>query len=122
MKRERGPFALRRPDGSIAWETIAATKADAWVRAFPTMPPAFRDRYWKRWNASIAAAKRAGYSFVPVDVIARETGREREMAQAYEPPERTRCPHGEPVGECHACDVAGDFAFDAAREARIFGR
>lgn len=33
-----------------------------------------------------------------------------------------RCPHGEPLGECNACDVAGDLAFDAAREDERFGR
>lgn len=34
----------------------------------------------------------------------------------------TLCPHDRPVGHCDACDVAGDFAADAAREDRIFGR
>lgn len=29
---------------------------------------------------------------------------------------RAQCSHGNAVGECHACDVAGDLAFDAARE------
>lgn len=29
-----------------------------------------------------------------------------------------QCPHGNTIGECNACDVAGDFAFDAARERR----
>ena len=29
---------------------------------------------------------------------------------------RATCPHGNAVGECHACDVAGDLAFDAGRE------
>jgi len=29
---------------------------------------------------------------------------------------RPRCPHGNPHSACHACDVAGDLAFDAARE------
>ena len=28
------------------------------------------------------------------------------------------CPHGEPLGECTPCDVAGDLAYDAAREDR----
>lgn len=28
------------------------------------------------------------------------------------------CPHGEPLGDCTACDVAGDLAYDAAREDR----
>lgn len=32
------------------------------------------------------------------------------------------CPHGEPIGDCNACDVAGDLAFDAAREDEHFGR
>jgi DNA-binding CsgD family transcriptional regulator len=32
----------------------------------------------------------------------------------------SQCPHGKPYGECNACDVAGDFAYDAAREARVF--
>ncbi len=32
------------------------------------------------------------------------------------------CPHGNPAGECNDCDVASDFAFDAAREDRVFGR
>lgn len=29
---------------------------------------------------------------------------------------RTHCPHGKKLGECQECDVAGDLAFDAARE------
>ena len=31
------------------------------------------------------------------------------------------CPHGETIGECNACDMQADFAYDAAREARMFG-
>ena len=37
-------------------------------------------------------------------------------------PVEIKCPHGEVLGECDACDAAGDFAFDAVREDRIFGR
>lgn len=33
-----------------------------------------------------------------------------------------QCPHGRVVGECNDCDVAADFAYDAAREDRVFGR
>ena len=29
-----------------------------------------------------------------------------------------KCPHNEPVGACHACDVESDRAFDEAREDR----
>jgi hypothetical protein len=27
-----------------------------------------------------------------------------------------RCPHGHPLGDCNACDVEGDLAFDSNRE------
>ena len=37
-----------------------------------------------------------------------------------EPP--ATCPHGKPLGYCDACDVAADFAYDAAREDRMFKR
>lgn len=33
-----------------------------------------------------------------------------------------KCPHGSKPGECEACDVASDFAYDATREDRCFGR
>jgi hypothetical protein len=32
------------------------------------------------------------------------------------------CPHGRPPAECGACLVDSDLAYDADREARIFGR
>lgn len=37
-------------------------------------------------------------------------------------PIEPRCPHNELVSECDACMVAGDLAFDAARERAVFGR
>jgi hypothetical protein len=37
--------------------------------------------------------------------LLREAGREMRL-----------CPHGKKLGECQACDVAGDLAYDAARE------
>lgn len=30
------------------------------------------------------------------------------------------CPHGRPAGECDACDVQSDLAYDAAREDKFF--
>ena len=33
----------------------------------------------------------------------------------YSPPDG-ECPHGNEIGSCSACDVAGDLAYDAARE------
>jgi hypothetical protein len=41
---------------------------------------------------------------------------------ACEPCGKLPCPHGNPVGDCATCDRDGDFAFDAMREDRIFGR
>lgn len=31
-------------------------------------------------------------------------------------PSAVDCPHGKPADACDACDVASDFAYDAARE------
>jgi hypothetical protein len=39
----------------------------------------------------------------------------------YSPPDR-ECPHGNEIGSCSACDVAGDLAYDADREDRYFNR
>jgi hypothetical protein len=39
-----------------------------------------------------------------------------------EPCGKQPCPHGRKWGQCDDCDADGDFAFDAAREDRIFGR
>lgn len=36
--------------------------------------------------------------------------------------DREPCPHGRVLGECPSCDAAGDHAYDAAREDRVFGR
>lgn len=35
---------------------------------------------------------------------------------------RASCPHGHALGECSACDAAGDLAFDAMREDARGGR
>ena len=42
----------------------------------------------------------------------------------YSPPDPSEelCPHGNNIGSCSACDVAGDLAFDADREDRYFNR
>ena len=40
----------------------------------------------------------------------------REQAEDFRDTARQRCPHGGWVGDCPACDVEGDLAYDAARE------
>ncbi len=59
---------------------------------------------------------------------ARHELEDRRMAREIEedafgaPPPRTKCPHGEPIGSCGACDIASDFAYDSARESSFFRR
>ena len=43
------------------------------------------------------------------EIVSNRRGRTEDSAE---------CPHGNKLGECNACDVAGDQAFDAAREDR----
>ena len=45
-----------------------------------------------------------------------------ELRTGVESPDAEVCPHGEPAGECDACDQIADQAFDAARECSYFGR
>jgi hypothetical protein len=51
-----------------------------------------------------------------------EDPEELEDPYGVEPPMIDECAHGRPWGDCGDCDHAGDLAFDAAREARLFGR
>jgi len=71
----KGPFALRTPSGNLLAETVCLTVGECWLDSFPMMPTEFCNKYWKRWNASRAAAKRIGYVIVPVDIVEREHGR-----------------------------------------------
>lgn len=48
---------------------------------------------------------------------------EQQIAETEGFSEKATCPHGTPVEEdCNDCYIAGDFAYDCAREDRIFGR
>lgn len=48
----------------------------------------------------------------------RGCGEKTETVYCAKCAETAKCPHGNKVGECDPCDVAGDFAADAAREQR----
>ena len=72
MPTVKGPFAMRAPDGTLWPYTIADDKDRCWALAYDHMGEAFCARYWKRWEASIAAARRNGYRIVPVDVVERK--------------------------------------------------
>lgn len=43
-----------------------------------------------------------------------------EMYKEMENQKESKCPHGLSYAECNACFIAGDLAYDAAREQRMF--
>lgn len=62
-------FALRAPTGEIWHWTLAETRRGVWENSFDSFPETFRTFYWKRFDASLAAAKRQGYKIVPVMIV-----------------------------------------------------
>lgn len=65
-------WALRKPDGALVVQTVAATKGDCWAKAFPVVcyyVRGFELRWWKNWNGSIRAASRRGYRMVRVKLV-----------------------------------------------------
>jgi len=81
-------------------------------------------RKWRKWGVVIissfelALRPEAHARRIPKY---RKVFPDREQDYEFEPaPNRPQCPHGNVSGECSACDIAGDLAFDSAREARFF--
>jgi hypothetical protein len=64
-------WAMKTPEGEILTDTIATTKQDTWdYNAVARREgEAWATKYWKRWDASIASAKRLGWKFVQVKVV-----------------------------------------------------
>lgn len=58
-------YILTDPKGKPLMNTVSATRDGCWERGFWAVVDAFGlkwcNTYWKRWDASISAAKRAGY-------------------------------------------------------------
>jgi hypothetical protein len=57
----------------------------------------------------------------PVDLFG-EASVCNHCMSAINDPKAKLCAHGLRAGECDDCDMAADFAHDAAREDRLFGR
>ena len=64
-------WAMKDPDGNIYEDTLANTKTDAWNFNHVAIREgtAWATKYWKRWNASVASAKRLGWKFVKVNIV-----------------------------------------------------
>ena len=77
-------------------------------------------------DASLAGA---GAAFAFADCLAhgdfdnrcRGCGERCETVWCVQCAKHARCPHGHSMGECSACDVEGDLAFDAMREGALSG-
>ncbi len=53
---------------------------------------------------------------IPDFTYCKNCGEECFTVYCEECSKNVKCPHGEPIGECCACDMEGDLAFDANRE------
>lgn len=65
-------WALKSPEGIIFPNTLGRSKTDVWAEAFmevASREKGFSDKYWHRWDASLRAAKKLGYSIVKVELI-----------------------------------------------------
>jgi len=72
----------------------------------------------------LLAAARVGQLRAYTDGICpcRGCGKPSSTVWCAECAKRASCPHGHALGECSACDAAGDLAFDAMREDARGGR
>lgn len=72
------PYVLKSPDGSLIDQTVAQSASDAWHLGYSylfDLDEEFGRRYWHRWDAFKRAARRLGWSVVPVSLIERKKPR-----------------------------------------------
>jgi hypothetical protein len=74
-------YCLRGKDGTLYHSTMAGTKTEVWGNecyfiVADEEGDAWRNKYWKRWDASMASAKRLGWNIVPV--VIREVAAKRK--------------------------------------------
>lgn len=65
-------YCLRYPDGSLEAETARAHKEECWIEGFWVvcgLVKGFEQKYWKKWNPSIMAAKKLGYEIVECNLV-----------------------------------------------------
>ena len=64
-------WVLKTPTGALIKDTVRPTQSECWEWGFRFVSQevsGFEAKYWKRWDASIAAAKRLGYRMVKVSL------------------------------------------------------
>lgn len=65
-------YALKDKSGAILPGTINSSKHAVWANGgfliVAMANPGFEEKYWKRWDPSLRAARRLGYQIVPVVV------------------------------------------------------
>lgn len=79
IKRDQSPWlwVLRAPNGKLIVHTASTTRGEAWVAGFQyvaSMNPYFGNKYWKRWDASLLAARKLGWRIVRARLVEVEHG------------------------------------------------
>ena len=66
-------WALTDPKGKLVEGTFGPTKSAIWENGYWAVAARegdeWREKYWKRWDASIRSARRLGYKFVRVNIV-----------------------------------------------------
>ena len=65
-------YCLKGPDGKLIESTASSSAWTCWEKSFWIISddvPGFRERYWKRLDASRRAASRIGYRIVKCDLV-----------------------------------------------------
>ena len=68
-------YCLETPEGFLIASTLSNTKSDVWGKSFDFVAnrtPDFEAKYWKKWDASLAAAKKLGYKIIKVKLVKEE--------------------------------------------------
>ena len=62
-------WAVKAPGGQILADTFSVDRGECYMLLWRQQDEAFRMKYWKRLDASIAAYRRRGYRIVQVSLI-----------------------------------------------------
>lgn len=69
----RRAWCLKMPSGALDLSSVRPTKVAVWDATFNTVAWAlgepWRQKYWKRWDASVRSAAREGFQIVRVRIV-----------------------------------------------------
>jgi len=70
MKKLKPPimWCMRQSGGYLMHRTLAFSKSESQQALFEFMGDEFRQKYWKRWAATLRAYRRMGYRAIRVKV------------------------------------------------------